>query len=210
MIKKNLKVLLITSVVMLLPALAGIWLWKQLPDQLPIHWNMGGEVDGQASKLFVVAALPLILLALHWLSVFLTLNDPKRKNHVGKILNLIFWIVPVITVVLYTMIYLGALGRNARVEIIAPVLAGLIVVMIGNYLPKCKQNYTVGIKLSWTLHSEENWNRTHRLAGWLWVICGILVMVLGAVGLIWAMLPVLLVMTLVPVIYSYILYRRGI
>ena len=71
MIKKNLKLLLITSVVILLPILAGVLLWDTLPDQLPMHWNAAGEVDDYASKPFAVFAFPAIMLAIHWFAAFI-------------------------------------------------------------------------------------------------------------------------------------------
>ena len=92
-----------------------------------------------------------------------------------------------------------------------PVFMGLLFIAIGNYLPKTKQSYTMGIKLPWTLASEENWNRTHRLAGFLWVLCGLFFIVTSFTG--WslaAFLIPIIVMVLVPAVYSYLLYRRGI
>ena len=72
MIKKHLRVLILTSVIILLPILAGLILWDKLPDQIPSHWNISGEVDGWSSKTMAVLGMPLILLALHWFSVFAT------------------------------------------------------------------------------------------------------------------------------------------
>ena len=92
MIKKNLKVLIITSILTLLPVLAGIILWNQLPEQMPTHWNAVGEVDGWSSKPFAVFGLPLIMVAAQWLCVLATTTDPKRKNHSEKIYHLVFYI----------------------------------------------------------------------------------------------------------------------
>lgn len=90
------------------------------------------------------------------------------------------------------------------------ILVGVVFIIIGNYLPKCRQSYTVGIKLPWTLDSEENWNRTHRMAGGLWMAGGAVLMLLSLLGQIsvFIFLPVVLVMTLVPTVYSYLLYRK--
>ena len=169
MIKKNLKILIITSIIILLPMIAGLVLWNQLPGEIPYHWNAAGEVDGWASKPMAVFGTSAVMLGLQGLAVIATLSDPKKQNHSQKVLQLIFWFIPVLTVVLSAMIYATAFGGNVRVEMIVPVLLGVVFVAVGNYLPKCKQNYTVGIKIPWTLHSEENWNRTHRLAGYVWV-----------------------------------------
>ena len=210
MIKKHLPLLIGTSIVIVLPILVGMILWNQLPDALPIHWNAEGEVDGYSSKPFAVFAMPLILLAVHWLAAVVTQTDPKKQNHPEKVKILVFWLIPAISLLVNLFTYSAALGKSLRVETVMPIFMGLLFMAIGNYLPKCKQNYTVGIKLPWTLHSEENWNRTHRLAGWLWVGGGLLCAVAGFFGAFLLTVPVLLVMALVPMIYSFLLYKKGV
>ncbi len=210
MIKKNGKLLLVTSIVILLPVLAGLALWSQLPEQVPMHWNAKGEIDGWGSKTVFVFGLPLVLLGFHWLCVFGTLADPKKKNHTEKILHLVFWIIPVLSVLLSALTYFAAMGKDVQMEIVMPVFMGLLFVIIGNYLPKCKQSYTIGIKIPWTLDSEENWNKTHRFAGWLWMACGIVMMIAGIFGMFWVFFVAVFVMVFPPVIYSYLLHRKGI
>ena len=209
MIKKNLKLLILTSILTLLPVLAGVVLWNQLPEQMPTHWNAAGEVEGWSSKPFAVFGLPLILVAAQWLCVLATTTDPKRQNHSEKIYHLVFWLVPVLSIVLHAVTYLTVLGVGVRIEMVMPIFMGLLFVIIGNYLPKCKQSYTIGIKIPWTLNNEENWNKTHRLAGWVWVIGGIAIMLTGFFGGFVAFFVITLVMVLVPAIYSYLLHRKG-
>ena len=210
MIKKNLKTLIVTSILIVLPVLAGIILWDRLPEQMATHWNAAGDIDGWTSKPFTVFGLPLILLAAQWLCVLGTLADPKKENHPTKILHLVLWIIPVLSLVLGAITYATALGKTVRVEVIMPILIGLILAIIGNYMPKCKQNYTIGIKIPWTLNSEENWNRTHRFTGWLWTFSGIVVMLTGFFGGFWIFMIIVLLMVLAPTLYSYLLFRKGI
>ena len=210
MIRKNLKTLLITSAIILLPVLAGVILWNQLPEQMPTHWNASGEVDGWSSKPFAVFGLPSIMLAAQWLCVLGTSADPKKDNHPEKVLQLVLWIIPMLSVVLHAITYAVALRKEVRMEVVMPVVIGLIFAIIGNYLPKCKQNYTIGIKIPWTLNSEENWNKTHRFAGRIWTVCGIAIMLTGFFGDFWIFLVAVLLMVLAPVIYSYIVHRKGI
>ena len=209
MIKKNWKVLIITTIVMLMPILAGLILWNQLPEQMPTHWNAVGEVDGWSSKAFAVFGLPLIMVAAQWLCMLGTAADPKKNNHSEKVLHLVLWIVPALSVVLHAVTYATALGHAVPMEMVMPILIGLIFTIIGNYLPKCKQNYTIGIKIPWTLDNEENWNKTHRFAGWLWTFCGVVIIFTGFFGGFWVFLPITLLMVLAPIIYSYILHRKG-
>ena len=112
MIKKNWKVLILTTVVMLLPILAGLILWDQLPEQMPTHWNAAGEVDGWSGKAFAVFGLPLIMVAAQWLCMLGTAADPKKNNHSEKVLHLILWIVPALSVVLHAVTYATALGHG--------------------------------------------------------------------------------------------------
>ena len=209
MIKKNLKVLILTTVVMLLPILAGLILWDQLPEQMPTHWNAAGEVDGWSGKAFAVFGLPLIMVAAQWLCMLGTAADPRKSNHSEKVLHLVLWIIPVLSVVLHAVTYATALGHAVPMEVVMPILIGLIFTIIGNYMPKCKQNYTIGIKIPWTLDNEENRNRTHRFAGWLWTFCGIAIMCTGFFGGFWVFLPITLLMALAPIIYSYVLHQKG-
>ena len=210
MIKKHWKTLIITSLITLLPIVAGVILWNRLPDPMPSHWNAAGEVDGWSSKPFVIFGLPMILVLAQWLCMLATGADPKKVNHSGKIIHLVLWIIPTLSVVLHGVTYAVALGKNVQVEMIMPIFMGLLFAIIGNYLPKCKQNYTIGIKIPWTLDSEENWNRTHRFAGRLWTVCGIVIMLMGIVGSLWILLGVMIPMVVAPFIYSYLLHRRGI
>ena len=210
MIKKHWKLLLITSIVILLPILAGVALWKQLPEQVPMHWNANGEVDGWGSKGMFVFGMPLMLLGFQWLCVLGTLSDPKKKNHAEKILQLVFWLIPVLSVLLSVLTYFAAMDKDVQMEMVMPMFMGLLFVIIGNYLPKCKQSYTIGIKLPWTLNSEENWNKTHRFTGWLWVFCGLAMMIAGILGAYWVFFVAVFVMVIPPFLYSYLLYRKGI
>ena len=210
MIKKNLKVLIITSIIILFPMVAGLVLWNRLPDEVPFHWNAAGEVDGWASKAVAVFVPSAAMLALQWLCMLVTSADPKKQNHPEKVKVLVLWLIPVITVFISALMYVSALGVSVRVETLMPILLGLLFVAIGNYMPKCKQNYTIGIKIPWTLASEENWNRTHRLAGWVWVGGGVVMLLSGFLGIFWLTLVPAIIMVAVPLIYSYILHKKGI
>lgn len=208
MIKKYWKTLLITSLIILLPMVAGVLLWDRLPAQIPIHWNIAGEVDHRASKAVAVFAMPLLMLAIQWICTVATGADPKKKNHSERMLQLMLWIIPLISTVLNAVTYAVALGKELRINLIVSLLLGLLFTVIGNYMPKCKQNYTIGIKLPWTLESEENWNKTHRFGGWVWMLGGLFLMLTGFFNGIRFFLIIMLVIALAPTIYSYILHLK--
>lgn len=211
MIKENKKKLILTSIVILLPIIIGLILWNKLPDKLPTHWNAEGVVDGWSSKMFAVIGLPGFLFAIHWVCVLASSADPKKQNIEGKVLNIVFWVCPIISVLGAVLIYGTALGMEFKVDKIILALVGIMFIVIGNYLPKCKQSYTVGIKLPWTLSDEDNWNRTHRLGGKLWVVCGLVFIVsmfLPNKFMVAIFLSVIAAGVFVPTVYSYLLYRE--
>lgn len=208
MLKKYRGLLIVTSFIILIPMLIGFGLWDQLPDQIPTHWNMQGEIDGYSSKLFAIVVLPFILVGVQWFCTIATLADPKNKNITDKLWKLVLWICPVISLLLGYVTYGTVLGMRMDVNMIMPIFMGLLFMIIGNYLPKCQQSYTVGIKIPWTLNSEENWNKTHRFAGPCWMIAGFLSAVLGMLGLMVPMLICLIVIVSIPVVYSYMYYVK--
>lgn len=208
MIKKHLKTIIITSVITLAPMIIGLILWNKLPAEIPTHFNINNEPDGWSSKAFAVFGLPLFMLAMHLVCIFATKADPKNNNISDKVLTLILYIVPVVSILMSSMIYPTALGKEVAVGTITMIFMGIVFVIIGNYLPKCKQSYTIGIKLPWTLEDSENWAKTHSLAGKLWVIGGLIVMATAFLESPYVFLPVALIMVLVPTAYSYMLYKN--
>lgn len=210
-IKKNKWKIIISSIVTLLPIVAGLILWDKLPDMVPSHWGPTGEVDAYSSKEFFVFGLPLLMLGLNLLCTIAAGLDPKNKNHEGKPLILVYAIIPALTILLSVATYFAAFELPIPVLNMVIVAFGLMLVLIGNYLPKCKPSYTIGIKISWTLNSEKNWVATHRMAGKLWVVMGALIILaalLPAKLIIWFVLPILVISVVIPLIYSYVYYKR--
>ncbi|MBR3778357.1 MAG: SdpI family protein [Clostridia bacterium] len=210
--KKNKWLMVVTSIIILLPILGGVLLWDKLPERVPFHWGVDGEVDGWASKPMAVFGLPPFMLAIQWICILATGLEPKAKNvTTTKMLGLVLWIIPVLNLFLHVMVYLAAFGRKVDMAAIMPLFMGALFVVMGNYLPKCKQSYTMGIKLPWTLNDEGNWNATHRLAGKIWVAGGLLTMPCALLSGVWAfivMMSILVVMCAVPTVYSYRYYKQ--
>lgn len=169
---KNKSAVFIGAAVCLFPCIPGLIMYKDLPDRMPIHWNMSGEPDNFATKPFTVFGLPLILAFFHLICHIGASFDKRRSNYSKAIEAMTYWFIPALSLILCPMTLLASKGVDVKIEVIVPCLVGLMLVFIGNYLPKCKQNSTMGIRIPWTLESEENWNKTHRLAGRLWIIGG--------------------------------------
>ena len=209
MLKKHKSLLLLTSLIVLLPMIAGICLWSRLPESVPTHFDGTGQADGWSSRGFAVFGLPLFVLLLHWICIAAVVADPKAKNLSAKILHLTLWISPAVSLFAGTAIYGTVLGAPINTARITNLLLALMFIAIGNYLPKCTPNYTVGIKLPWTLHDEENWRRTHRFAGFLWMIGGVLLLPAAFLPTMWVTFAVVLVLAILPMIYSFLLYLRS-
>ena len=208
--KINNRTVIITTLLTLSPVIIGLLLWIKLPEQVPTHFGFDGQPDSWSSRTFAVFGLPLILLLVHLICVKITDIDPKGENITGKIYGLTLWITPVVSLFVSVITYSHALGYELNVNFAASVMTGMMFIVIGNYLPKFRQNYTIGIKIPWTLADEDNWNRTHRMAGPLWMAGGLVIMLSGLItgNQALVMLLVLPVITLVPVLYSYHLHRQ--
>lgn len=210
--KVNKKLLVLTTIVCLLPIVAGVILYPQLPDQIATHWGFDNEPDGWSGKAFAVFGLPGMMAALNLILPLALAADPKNQNMSPVLLKICLWIMPVVSVLCSAGTLAYALGYEVNIAQFVPALIGVLFIFIGNYLPKTKQSYTMGIKLPWTLNSEENWNRTHRLGGFLWVLGGVAFIVLSIFKWwnLYVFFAILFVMVIVPSVYSYLLYRKGI
>lgn len=209
--KKKILNTVISSVIILLPMLFGIIMWHDLPDNIITHWGADGNADGFGGKVFAVFGLPCILLVLHLICLLFTLIDKKQKEQDPKALGIIFWIIPVVSLFSNGMMYRAAFGKEVDFSLFVPVLLGVLFIFMGNYFPKIKQNKTLGIKISWTMNNEENWNKTHRFSGKLWVIGGFIILFSIFVPskiTVWILLCVLTVSVIAPFIYSYCIYRQ--
>lgn len=210
MLKKNKKYLILTSVITLLPMLIGVLLWNRLPEKIATHFDINGQADGWSSKGGAIFGITLFIFAIHIFCAVGTAADPKKKSISEKVYHLILWISPVCSLFSAVLIYGNALNYKINATMVCYLFVGLMFVVIGNYLPKCRQNYTIGIKIPWTIDSVDNWNATHRIAGPLWIIGGIIVIAAGIMGSwkLWIFLTVSIAIAVIPCVYSFIYYIR--
>ncbi len=203
--KINKKLLLFTSILILLSSLVGCVFWYQLPEKMPTHFNLLGQADGYNHKVFAIFGLPALMLLMHWLLLFLMIKDPKSSNISSKMQVLIYWIIPFVSCLSMISIYGESLGYSMMSGILAQIFMGVLMILIGNYLPKTHRNYIIGIRLPWTLESDKNWRKTHRLAGKIWVLGGLLLFLNSFIQIYvyWVFFLTLLLVVLMPGVYSY-------
>ncbi len=208
MLKENKKTLIIASIVTVLPILIGIYFWSRLPDTMATHFGTDNQANGFSSKPVAVFGIPLLCLAVLWIGAVTTANDPKKQNISPKVFSFGLWIAPVISLIGAATMYPVNLGYTVDISYVGGLVMGLLLIFVGNYAPKARQNYTIGIKLPWTLANEENWNRTHRFTGYLWIICGILMVALTLFRVLHpgCMVAFLAVIVLLPFCYSFWLH----
>ncbi|HEX7089013.1 MAG TPA: SdpI family protein [Longimicrobiales bacterium] len=187
--------------------------YPSLPERVPAHWGLSGEADDWMPK-WPGAFLPAALAAGVWLLlVGLRRIDPRRAHY--EKFEETFWLlvnVLVLFMALVEVVSLGAaLGWPVDVGRVMLLAAGLLFVALGNYLPRVRSNWWMGIRTPWTLESERVWRETHRVAGWSFVFGGVVTMVaalLPPAARPWVALAGLVVAGFVPAVYSYVAYRR--
>ncbi|SEF21923.1 Uncharacterized membrane protein [Streptococcus gallolyticus] len=209
--KINKKSLVKTSLVILLPVFIGILLWNQLPSQVATHFDISGNADGYNSKIFAIFAFPILFLLFQLIMLVSLEKDSVKATTPARMVKIYAWLIPFLSLIVQVSIYANALGVIKSSPALVTAFLGIIFIFIGNYLPKTQRNYTIGIRLPWTLSDDRNWYKTHRFASKIWVLGGLLLLFDSFFQLA---LPCVLggvigVMVIVPVLYSFVLSRHS-
>jgi uncharacterized membrane protein len=201
----------VSMVFVLIGVAVAAWLWPRLPAMVPSHWNLAGQVDGWLPR-FWAAAIPslgvLIMTLLTWL---LPVISPERFR-IGSFANVFTGLMLVIQgfiLVLGVCVLLVGAGYALPIPRIAMLGTGALMMVLGNYMGKLQRNFFIGIRTPWTLASAATWERTHRFAGRLFVIAGLIVLLGTVVALpFWIGVGCILAAVLIPALYSFVIYRR--
>lgn len=194
----------------LLFALVNLLFYKKMPETLPTHWGFNNKIDGYSSKFTTLITTPLLLIFLNIFSCFMLDNDPKNKDKNNFVITIGKATIPLVMLITFVISVFYGLGKEINVMVIISIFVGFLLILIGNYLPKTKRNYTVGIKLPWTLNSDENWNKTHRLAGYFFILGGIFFLLTPFIGNEYLIFLTFMIIGIIPAIYSFYLYKNGV
>jgi immunity protein, SdpI family len=200
-------------VLLLISISASIFAWPRLPERVATHWDMNGDVNGYSSKIVATVIFPILLLVVWGFMRGLPRVDPWRPNY-SKMQGAYDLVVNAgLTVVCLVQLAVIAVNLGAPISIarLAPVVVGVVFVMIGNVLPRARQNFWFGIRTPWTLTNARVWERTHRVGGYLMVAAGVLVIVAAFLPIEMSGVVIavpLLAAGLISVIYSYIAWRQ--
>jgi len=207
----NRRITIVTGLLSLLSLAAGIAFYDKLPDLVPTHFDMAGNPNGYTAKPMGAFILPLILAGLGLLLSVLPKISPR--GYAMESFRRAFEIVSISTLVIVVIrgvvALLQALGWRPPIDRIVLPGIGALFIIIGNFMGKLRRNFFFGIRTPWTLASEEVWLRTHRLGGPLFVAGGIILMFGAFLGGGPALIiPVVVILVIIPVVYSYVIYRR--
>jgi len=197
----------------------GIYLYPQLPDQMPMHWNTQGEIDTYGSKIYGTFLVPSINILLFFLFFYLPKIDPRKQNY--EKFSDVYQMLRSIIIIFLSIIYLLTLYYSLndmdnvpsylKISFLIPMLVSILFILIGNYLGKVKDNYFVGIRTPWTLNSKEVWYKTHRIGAKLFVLSGVLGVIgsffEGTISFIMLIGPILISVVYL-FMYSYIEYKK--
>lgn len=211
--KKNKLTLIISTLLCLTPIIFGMILYDRLPEQIAVHFNAANVPDNYASKGFAIFGIPIFMAILNIIIIIINNNAPKSNLVSIKVKNLVIWLIPILSVITNSIVLLYAVGTEINIGFVITIVVGIIFIVVGNYLPKTKQNYLIGIRLPWTLNSEQNWNKVHHIAGYIWIVGGFVIIIGaflgGAICYVVTMISIA-IMVIVPSVYSYYLYKKGI
>ncbi|MBT8062676.1 MAG: SdpI family protein [Gammaproteobacteria bacterium] len=200
-----------TGMVLVTMFAIAAWYMPQLPDPVPTHWNAAGEVDGWTPKPWGVWLLPVISMATFVVLLVLPVISPKgfRLEQSRKAYDVVIFVVVCFMALTEVFSFRSAVSGGQELMQFVPVAIGMLFLVLGNYLGKFQKNFFVGIRTPWTLASDEVWNRTHRLGGYVFMAGGAVIIVTGLLGLgvEWFVATAILV-ALIPTVYSLLLYRR--
>lgn len=199
-------------VLSLLSLIGTGFVYPMLPDIIATHWGVDGQVNGTGGKFtqLIVAAIPLLMYVF---MVLLPRIDPRRENYVlhNKAYTVTQEVLVLFLIGLNWATIAYNLGAPLDIQKFVVIPLGLLIAVTGNYMGQIRPNYFFGIKTPWTLANEEVWRKTHRMGGSFFIAAGLIISISaffsGTNSFIITM-TALLVASFIPVIYSYVIFRK--
>ncbi|HWP96560.1 MAG TPA: SdpI family protein [Syntrophomonadaceae bacterium] len=187
--------------------------YPHLPDQVPRHWNIHGQVNGYFSRFYGAFFAPTLVVALYLLLLFVPVLDPKRENYPRflRSYTLIRWLLVLFMSLMWGATIVVSLGYQVDISLWVKAGVAILFTIMGNFMGQFRHNYFVGIRTPWTLASEEVWQRTHRLGGRIWVAGGLVCLAMAPFQGLWnayIYFAAIACMTIIPIVYSYLTFAR--
>jgi uncharacterized membrane protein len=208
--------LLSIAVVFVMFLMSG-YVWLQFLDSVDetcFGWSIGGICSEYGRNFLIIFAIPILMGVTLGLLRLLVRFEPRQQHLVQsqKALTTIWAAWLIFFLVMQAVLMLDFLGRESTIATYWPILAGLVSIVMGNYLGKIRSNTLAGFRTPWTLSSELSWNKTHRLGGKLLFVLG-LILIAGPLiitGDFWVYFIIVasLLWTVVLAIFSYYIWKR--
>jgi uncharacterized membrane protein len=199
--------------IVLIPFAYLAFIWNSLPEKVPVHWNINGEIDRWGSKSFLIALVFMLPVLMYAIMFAASKLDPKNRISLmgKKFYQLKFFMVLFMSLLALFLLYVSKNHVVSNPNFIY-VLAGILIMVLGNYFKVIQPNYFIGIRTPWTLESQEVWKATHAFAGKLWFLGGIIIILGGLIfsGFIFAKAFMVIgtILAFVPIGYSFIKFKQ--
>src|SRR4029079_2201655 len=189
------------------------WAWPRVSEPMPVHWNLQGEVDGYGSKPTGLLVLPLVSVGIYLLLLLVPFVDPGRANYQNfvKAYNAIRVVVFLVFATVHAVTVASALGHRINMTTAIMPALGIMFIVMGNFMSTIRPNWFVGVRTPWTLSSRLSWDKTHRLAGWLFLLMGALFCIVAIVPILAALISMIVIDVICVswiIVYSYLIYRH--
>ncbi len=208
----NLKKELPLVVIVLLPFIYLGYIWNQLPEKVPLHWNIKGEIDRYGEKIELIIIPFLLPLLVYIIFLVVPQIDPKNQlNKMGNKLQTIKFLLTTFMSILALFILYTAKNESFANPNYIVLLIGVLYLVFGNYFKTIKANYFIGIRTPWTLENETVWKETHKLGGKMWFIGGLIIILLSLLlekqTNFTIFIVITAIITIIPVVYSYLKFQ---
>ncbi|HVX25139.1 MAG TPA: SdpI family protein [Parafilimonas sp.] len=204
--------------IMLIPAIYLAIIWNHIPEKVPMHFDIKGNVDKYGSKhdlLILILVLTVVNAIVYLVISNIYKIDPRKSASLNKDrMRRMAVAVSIYLSAIWIMVIYEAVHNDASLTLkFVFVAMGLLFALLGNNMYNIQPNYFAGIRLPWTLESEDNWRKTHHVAGRLWFFGGLffamLALLLNKDVAGFVIIALVIILVLIPVIYSYNLYRKS-
>jgi len=199
-------------ILILMSIIATAFIYSSLPEKIPSHWNIRGEIDSYNNKSFVWFT-SLLPLGIYLLMIYIPEIDPRRESYKKhkKAYKILMNILVLFFIVIHWITIFSALGHQIRVARIIPIGVGILFIVIGNYMGQIRPNYTFGIKIPWTLADETVWRKTHRVGSFAFILSGLIFIIAGIINKSYSFVLAMssIFITLIyTFVYSYLEYKK--
>lgn len=211
--KINLRQELPSLLVILIPLIYLATIYSGLPDQIPSHWNVHGEIDDWSHKSMLWLIILIGVVPVYLIMLFVPMIDPKQYIKLGdqKYQRIKLILVLFMSLIMLFITYMAKHQANISGNFIL-IGVGLFFTLLANYFQTIKPNYFVGIRTPWTLENETVWRKTHAFSGKLWFAGGLLIVIssllLEGQILFVSMIAIISLLALVPIVYSYLKFKE--